>query len=140
MKPQHTPGPWIIHHWNQGQSGVKNVGLTDGIIYYTGDAVNEKHFKIVSAIKDHEIQASFEGAHVAEITDFSYESQANARLIASAPDLLAACKAALVYVNYQIEFGSGTGNEGRLASMLQHAIERSMGPIKIKVYEEGSAE
>ena len=90
-----TPGEWQINHWSLGGSGISCVAINkNGINYYTGDAVYEKTFGIRSKIDPmkHNVQGSFEGAHIADIADFSEESEANARLIASAPEMYEALK------------------------------------------------
>lgn len=69
----HTPGPWVIHEWGIGDSVIE-VNGPDGAQIAEIDTLRE----------------STETEHVRA----SGEHRANARLIAAAPDLLAACKAA----------------------------------------------
>ena len=87
-----TKGEWAINHWEQGGSGVTCKGESNGITHYTGDNVYRKEYRIVSNLhpNSHNVEHSFEGAHIAEIAARSEESLANARLIAAAPDLLEA--------------------------------------------------
>lgn len=95
MDHKHTPGPWSVNHWSKGPSGIQCHGKERGITYYSGDAVIGKHFGIRSQLKhdEYSICGSFEGAHICDIED-SYmdarhlEAQANAKLIAAAPELL----------------------------------------------------
>jgi len=88
-----TEGSWHINHWENGESGVTFINQKEGINYLSGDAVNQKFFRIVSKVdhQQHNVTGSFEGAHIAEITDFSDESKANAFLLASAPKMYEAC-------------------------------------------------
>jgi hypothetical protein len=87
-----TKGEWAINHWEQGGSGVTCKGESNGITHYTGDNVCRKEYRIVSNLhpNSHNVEHSFEGAHIAEIAARSEESLANAQLIAAAPDLLEA--------------------------------------------------
>jgi hypothetical protein len=80
---KHTPIPWKLNHWCQGGRGITCVKKENGITYFTGDAVGESRFEIISDIKhdQHNIQADFQGAHVGIVYDFSDESKANAELI-----------------------------------------------------------
>lgn len=97
METKFTKGRWFVNHWEKGESGVVCRKQENGITFYSGDAVESPIYSIVSDCPEHNIQASFEGAHIATITDFSDESMANARLIAAAPELLEA-------LNYAIRF------------------------------------
>lgn len=80
-KIKHTPGTVLINHWhNDGTTGVTCHGKdSDGIVFFTGDAITEPRYSIVSKChwNEHEIQGSFEGAHVAEVVAFSEQSKAN---------------------------------------------------------------
>lgn len=89
METKFTKGEWKINHWETGKSGI-TYHIKDGnISYFSGDAVTRPHFNIVSPISynEHNIEGSFEGAHIAEINDHSEESKANAKLIATAPKM-----------------------------------------------------
>lgn len=88
-----TKGEWTINHWKrEGGSGATYNGESNGITHYTGDNVGREVYNIVSDIhpNSHNVEHSFEGAHIAEIAARSEESLANAQLIAAAPDLLEA--------------------------------------------------
>ena len=87
-----TKGEWSINHWEQGGSGVTYKGKSNGITHYTGDNVYREEYRIVSNLhpNSHNVEHSFEGAHIAEIAARSEESLANAQLIAAAPELLKA--------------------------------------------------
>jgi hypothetical protein len=78
-KPTHTPGPWAVHHdpdWNQWSVRSANPDdLAEAPIYY----------ELADRIGGH--------VHGENFDDYS-ELQANARLIASAPDLLSALELA----------------------------------------------
>lgn len=97
MEAKFTKGRWFVNHWEKGESGVVCRKHENGITFYSGDAVESPIYSIVSNCPEHNIQASFEGAHIATITDFSDESMANARLIVAAPELLEACIAVNKY-------------------------------------------
>lgn len=86
-----TKGRWHINHWSKGDSGVMCVKIDkNGISEYTGDAVNEPFFGIRSNVGSlgHNVQGSFEGAHICDVVAFSNESKANALLISKAPEML----------------------------------------------------
>ena len=85
-----TKGEWSINHWDKGECGVTCKGESNGITHYTGDNVYRKEYRIVSNLhpNSHNVEHSFEGAHIAEIAARSEESLANAQLIAAAPELL----------------------------------------------------
>ena len=87
-----TKGKWSINFWEQGDSGVTCKGEANGIKHFTGDNVHRNVFSIVSDLhpNSHNIEHSFEGAHIADISARSEESQANAYLISAAPELLEA--------------------------------------------------
>ena len=90
-----TPGPWEVSIFNQ-QLGNSNKRQT----LYT--------------IKDCEISYSI---HPTE------EQEANARLIAAAPDLLEACKAAMT----DLIFPSCGGTHGDLYAIIQKAVMKATG-------------
>ncbi len=82
---EHTPGPWTI---------IPATGLA-------GVHPNHAYRFVGTADFDEETGA---GHIVARLTD-AVEIAANARLIAAAPDLLAACKAALAEIESPSRFG-----------------------------------
>src|SRR5579863_2363383 len=92
MEKKMTRTPWRINHWEPAaESGVTCKGLIDGIWYYTADGVMSRSYGIRADVDplEHNIQASFEGAHIADIPDFIHqdggaESKANALAIVSA--------------------------------------------------------
>lgn len=87
-----TKGEWTINHWEHGEGGVTYCGDLNGVKRFKGDAICGEQYHIVSDLhpNDHNVEHSFEGAHIAEIAARSEESLANARLIAAAPELLGA--------------------------------------------------
>jgi hypothetical protein len=97
-----TKGEWAINHWDKGECGVTCKGESNGITHYTGDNVRREVYNIVSNLhpNSHNVEHSFEGAHIAEIAARSEESLANAQLIAAAPELLEALQ--LVFVHAKV--------------------------------------
>lgn len=87
-----TKGNWTINHWGYGEGGVTYCGELNGIKRFKGDAICGEQYHIVSDLhpNEHNVEHSFEGAHIADISARSEESIANAQLIAAAPDLLEA--------------------------------------------------
>lgn len=73
---KHTPGPWTVSVWHDGRDGTTPCIMASG--------------------------ATVAKIHVAPITP-PPEADANARLIAAAPELLAACKLALETVGDMTE-------------------------------------
>lgn len=96
-----TTGEWTINHWAIGECGATYNGESNGITHYTGDNVGREVYNIVSDIhpNSHNVDHSFEGAHIAEIAARSEESLANAQLIAAAPELLKALQSIVDYWN-----------------------------------------
>jgi hypothetical protein len=95
----HTPGPW---HRNIRKDGK----------YPTVYAGRNKHVASASAIYDDKGQ--FDGAEV----------EANIDLIAAAPDLLAACEAALSLLN---NIGKGNWAQTPAGDALRAAIAKAKG-------------
>ena len=73
MKTQHTPGPWYVY------------SLSNGSVH-----VGTAHF--------------WAGTHnvIADVMPLRMEKEANARLIAAAPELLEACKSMLDWMEFTI--------------------------------------
>lgn len=90
-----TNGEWAINHWEHGRRGVTYCGELNGVKRFKGDAIYGEQYHIVSDLhpNDHNVEHSFEGAHIADISAFSEESTANAHLISAAPELLNALQA-----------------------------------------------
>lgn len=92
MKTKHTPGPWRINHWSKSEEpGITYKGNINGVHFYAGDAVPYPIYGIRNGVihhADHSLSASFEGAHIAEVSAINDEAEANAKLIAAAPELL----------------------------------------------------
>jgi len=92
MEKEMTPTPWKINHWGPSDaSGITCVGQIDGIWHYLADGVTERIYGIRADVDpmEHNIQGSFEGAHIADIPDFIHqdggkESKANALAIVAA--------------------------------------------------------
>ncbi len=86
---QHTPGPWAWHEghdtiWPRGRDGTgpEVVGPSESGLY------GPEYQPVVQGFWRND-----------GVADAEASSPANARLIAAAPDLLAACKAALKGLN-----------------------------------------
>lgn len=109
----HTPGPWVVEVNNWGETSVKSANDEDlqeyPIEYYIAERI---------------------GGHVRgeDFTDFS-EVQANARLMAAAPDLLEALEKGAVRLeaNLNDERDMGRGSMTYLLEVFQEAITRAKG-------------
>lgn len=65
--------------------------------------------------------------HIAKPVEWGTETAANARLIAAAPDLLAACKAAKEMLSDTNEYARGYTNAMQLISQFSAAIAKAEG-------------
>jgi hypothetical protein len=77
---KHTPGPWQV--LDRRRAALKNIAVADAL----GNDVAEMHH-----VHQRDYQGSFRGDHKAADA-YDAIGLANARLIAAAPELLAACK------------------------------------------------
>ena len=98
MENKFTPGPWS---WND----AAGVGVMDG---------RRMKQRVAGVFVDGEIMLPFE------------EMKANAHLIASAPDLLAACEAALEEITLFTDGERDDGQE-KLLNQLRRAIDKAKG-------------
>lgn len=121
-----TKGEWAINHWEQGGSGVTCKGESNGITHYTGDNVYRKEYRIVSNLhpNSHNVEHSFEGAHIAEIAARSEESLANAQLIAAAPELL---KFAVFIAKHEKGSAPSVGYFEEMIERAEKAIHKALG-------------
>lgn len=118
-KPKHTPGPWAIDpdHDDNNVDGF-------GVAIYRNPSKEpygvsfDKKIATTSAVEDD--CADDEGSEGYEAA--WEEVCANARLIAAAPDLLAACEAML-----SAHGNCGSPVEQRAANLCEAAIERATG-------------
>lgn len=103
-----TKGEWTINHWEHGEGGVTYCGELNGVKRFKGDAICGEQYHIVSDLhpNDHNVEHSFERAHIADISAFSEESTANAHLIAAAPELLVALKHCVEALKAVSSFGA----------------------------------
>jgi hypothetical protein len=112
---RHTPGPWIvdgyrIHGPLDGRSKHRNGRvLVGGVV----DDLNEWRSLPADTIDDR--------------SAFKVETEANAHLIASAPDLLAACEKAYGYLK-----ASGRDSDQRIATDLFAAISKAEGGDEVQ--------
>lgn len=103
MKTEHTAGPWEV--WDE-------------------------HYEVYAGVKRNE-PGQIVGAFIASLTDAAedgdldeYEVEANAHLIAAAPDLLAACEKALN--SGAIKFANNALDRG-IREDLEAAIKKARG-------------
>lgn len=99
METKHTPEPW----------DVQNKGHLYG--------PSARH-EVVNGIN---IDGSKNLPTICRMPDLSEQSYANARLIAAAPDLLAACRAALDLISDLDPHGLNTGTYDQIAAALAKA-------------------
>ena len=99
-KSGHTPGPWTLHEWRA----------------YEGE-------------KEAQYVITAQGVNIARPLQYEPDSYANARLIAAAPDLLAACANALVDLDSQAAIDSYEYGETYTATraQLRAAIAKAEG-------------
>jgi hypothetical protein len=122
---KHTPGPWrLVDEARNGHYRDSEPGSYEQ---------ESQHCRV---IETHDAATNFdlEGApvFVADVvTSRSKEGDANARLIAAAPDLLEACKVALFAIDPQSEYGTKKSTLEEWASetckVLKEAIVKAEG-------------
>lgn len=71
-----------------------------------------------------------DGLYVAEVDGEREEAEANARLIAAAPDLLVALKDAVEYLEQQLESSGEDAGEGAMIRLFQKTIAEAEGQPK----------
>lgn len=76
-KQQHTPGPWIVRQFPSGSYGRRQLWVTDSIPDQNGKVIANA---------------------ICLVSSSNPNEEANAILLAAAPDLLEACKAANKYL------------------------------------------
>lgn len=104
---QHTPGPWMVTNPNYG-SGLCIESTMGSVVAHTAVYSNPR-FPVSSRIS-------------------SESAEANARLIASAPELLAALKEADYRLSFHFGFTATTGHWGNiLRSDLRAVIAKAEG-------------
>lgn len=101
----HTPGPWRVggRSGNTGEAEEIVAGLR--VIAWTADTYNDEEDD-------------------GEVTD---EDRANARLIAAAPELLAACRQSVNALNIAPRFRVGDTDSYAIASTLGRVISKAEG-------------
>lgn len=103
---KHTPGPWEVTEVNSGSN----------LVYRKIRAAKCKNSSGSDSV-------GFAGAY--EMPD-QKEAEANARLIAAAPELLAACKAALPYLQDHVAMTLDEGPGDRIAfDVMEAAITKA---------------
>ena len=58
-------------------------------------------------------------------TEANIEEEANAKLIAAAPDMFTALMVAKAHLEYAIEFGAGAGGESKAIEIIDRAIKKA---------------
>ena len=121
-----TKGNWTINHWGYGEGGVTYCGELNGIKRFKGDAICGEQYHIVSDLhpNEHNVEHSFEGAHIAEIAARSEESLANAQLIAAAPELL---KFAVFIAKHEKGSAPSVGYFEEMIERAEKAINKALG-------------
>ena len=96
MKDKHTPAPWVINERLSCKFWKKITGGND----------------IIADVKMHVTRGLEE------------QGQANAKLIATAPDLLEACKIAVEVIHDLTDYGI-EGNDVNYAEFIEKAIKKA---------------
>jgi len=99
MKAKHTPGKWIFKKGGNFSGTYVNYVMSGNInIAQTRGNID----KIPMG-----------------------ENEANAKLIAAAPDMFTALMVAKAHLEYAIEFGAGAGGESKAIEIIDKAIKKA---------------
>jgi len=109
MKTKHTPGKWS---YTNVYSDEREIG---SLVYC----------KIISENKGIGFAGTYGGKNYKIIP--AEEAEANAKLIAAAPDMLDALMVAKAHLEYAIEFGAGAGGESKAIEIIDRAIKKATG-------------
>ena len=108
-KNKFTPGPWYLHHVTKTRRKEYEHGTTSTLLV-CGNSGSQFGIATIGGPSNATEQALL-------------EQQANARLIAAAPDLLAACEQALRLPCFQTDFM--TDDELHVADLLLTVIRKA---------------
>ena len=115
---QHTPGPWRVHGINK-ETGSISIGPVGGL-YVIADVTNAASFgeMLAGAMKRGSGRFDQKDGHT---------QWANARLIAAAPELLAALKEARLQIEYLDAKFQPTGTSANVLARIESAIAKAEG-------------
>ena len=104
MKTKHTPGEWIP---------CKIIGSYDYSV-----RTEKRPQLIIIPVRITEVNKGIQAKLEAE-------AEANAKLIAAAPDMFTALMVARAHLEYAIEFGAGAGGESKAIEIIDKAIKKA---------------
>jgi hypothetical protein len=97
----HTPGPWVVRHFPTARGGTMAAWILD--------ALPDQDGKVIANA-------------IATAAGTNEDMDANARLIAAAPDLLAACEAILDKLDYLRDLWGDEGVTRSLCGKVRTAV------------------
>jgi hypothetical protein len=98
---EHTPGPWVARVFPTAAGGRNSTWILD--------AIPDQDGKVIANA-------------ICQTAASNDDQAANARLIAAAPDLLAACRAFLAQLDYLRDLWGDEGVTRTIADKARHAL------------------
>jgi hypothetical protein len=116
---KHTPGPWVLH---QNDKWPFEIQIGNDVVTMSRVAYSTAQ----KTLNDVRLAVGFDWHERDNVCRLVAEQEANARLIAAAPELLSALEEALLQLDY-LEGRNTTGTTPAVAARIRHVIAKAKG-------------